>query len=78
MRKTGDANDTTDIFSYDIGAASGQLRDQLINLSKRMRVFDLAMQLPGNRTALVPNLENNFRRSVRERHRTEVIRLLGR
>src|SRR6266852_2638409 len=78
VREVCDADNPADILCDDVRTPPRQLCNQLVNLPEGVCVLDFAMQLPGNRTALIPDLEDNFSGGVREGHRAEILRLLRR
>ena len=66
-----DAHDFADILCNDVSPSPRQLSDELGYLSKGVVVLHFSMQLPGDCTSVVADLEDNFGRCVRKRNRTK-------
>src|SRR5437899_1053331 len=66
------------VFRDDVCATARQLSNQLVDVPEGVRILNLTMQLPGNRTVLVADLEDNLGGGIGEGDRAEVLGLLRR
>jgi hypothetical protein len=53
------ADDTLDVFADEVRPSTRELRDQLSDLGKRVRVRNLPSQPKGNDTSAVANLKHH-------------------